>query len=315
MKNQDIKKMKTVTACATKLPLLNASPHQIPSPKKVWIQGQEDSLALLQELPDKGLAIVGTRRPQPRSQALVKAMIRELPAKEFVIVSGFARGIDQVAHTAAIENNIPTIAILGAGFNIRYPYGSDDLRKAILQKGGLLISEYAPDTPALPHHFLQRNRLIALFSRGVVVVEAGARSGALNTAHWAREAHVDCYAVPSYPGDTAYLGNQKLLERQEAFPLWSAQSLATTWLGLNTQSNQGSFEALLASSSARQISRPEKLHAEITRSFQAQGAISVQSLYEWADHEKWSSGEFFHTLETLVQNRKVQTVCGFIEPL
>ena len=167
--------------------------------KFLEIETREENNGLLQNLPDYGLGIVGTRYPQKKSFDLLEKTMKDLRSSELVVVSGFARGIDSRAHELAIENGLKTIAILGCGLNIDYPRENRMLRKKILDHGGIIISPYEPDSPAIPHHFLERNQLIAYFSKAIWVVEASAISGTLNTAKHAADQGRDIYATSCYP--------------------------------------------------------------------------------------------------------------------
>ncbi|MFZ9596576.1 MAG: DNA-processing protein DprA [Bdellovibrionia bacterium] len=205
-------------------------------PSRLYIQGREEALDLLKKLPERGLSIVGTRTPQGKSLGLIQKEIPALTSFPLVIVSGFARGVDTQAHETALEHQLPTIAILGTGIDQDYPKPNRSLRLKILKASGLMISEYAPGQPGLGHQFLLRNRLIAGWSKATLMVQAGFRSGALNTASWCRQMNRTCYAVPCFPGDPFLGGNQVLLDRDHAEPFWGIHSLGSSWLELATQS-------------------------------------------------------------------------------
>jgi DNA processing protein len=112
-----------------------------------------------------------------------------------VVVSGLARGCDGEAHQGALDAGGLTIAVLGCGADIIYPSENRDLAQAIARSGAV-ASEFAPGTPPLPHHFPLRNRIISGWSRAVVVVEAGERSGSLITAGCALEQGREVMVVP-----------------------------------------------------------------------------------------------------------------------
>ena len=168
------------------------------SPPCLRVQGNASAFELLERLPQHGLAIVGTRTPQPRSLLQVRNRLREMKrsslGSSIIVVSGLALGVDACAHQEALDLGLPTIGVLGFGTEHFYPKENEALRDRILQSGGLLVSEYADDEQALPGYFIQRNRIIAGLSRATWIVEAGFKSGALNTAKWARDSERKVFA-------------------------------------------------------------------------------------------------------------------------
>ncbi|MCX7997158.1 MAG: DNA-processing protein DprA [Patescibacteria group bacterium] len=166
--------------------------HLSDPPLVVFIRGGERIPAEK----DPSIAIVGTRRPTSYGRSLATDFSRELSRQGVPIVSGLAYGIDATAHTAALENSGVTIAVLGSGVDAPYPNGNISLANKIIEYGGILISEYPPGTPPRKFHFVQRNRIIAALSRGVLVVEGTASSGALITAEFALQLGREVYVAP-----------------------------------------------------------------------------------------------------------------------
>ncbi len=199
-----------------------------------------EHLSALQALPERALGIVGTRVPEGRATARVERVVESLardsaaliPLGPSWIVSGFARGIDEAAHEAALTYGLRTLAVLACGVGVDYPRGRFELSAAILDAGGALVTEFPPGMEPRPLHFLRRNRLIAAYSRAIWVVEAAARSGALNTAAWACRLGKDLYATPAAPEDGRYAGNLRLLEEEYARPCYGPGSFGATWLEL-----------------------------------------------------------------------------------
>lgn len=142
------------------------------------------------------VAIVGTRKPTAYGKEVTHRLAYDLAKKGVVIVSGMALGVDGLAHRAALEAGGTTIAILGNGLNEFYPSSHRQLGEDIIKSGGAIISEYEPDTPAYPANFLQRNRLVSGLSDAIIITEAAARSGTLNTAGHALEQGKDIFVVP-----------------------------------------------------------------------------------------------------------------------
>jgi DNA processing protein len=143
-------------------------------------------------------AVVGTRRYSYYGKQMALEIAGGLAEAEVIIVSGLAPGIDTFSHSAAVERNKRTIAVLGTGVDTEsiYPKSNLKLAERILETGGCLISEYPPGTPGSKITFPQRNRIISGLSFGVLVVEAKAKSGALITASWARKQQRLVFAVP-----------------------------------------------------------------------------------------------------------------------
>lgn len=156
------------------------------------------------------VAIVGMRRSTEYGNQVAQTLACDLTRYGIVVISGLALGIDAHAHLGALEAGGSTIAVLGCGIDVLYPQRNARLQERIAREG-LLISEFAPGEPALKHHFLQRNRLIAKLAGAVVVVEAGARSGSLNTVKWAGDYGVEVCAVPGPIGRDASMGTNALI--------------------------------------------------------------------------------------------------------
>ncbi len=143
----------------------------------------------------KCLSVVGTRLPSNYGRMVTNKFVGELAQNGVVIVSGLAYGIDSIAHRKTLEVGGKTIAVLGSGLNNIYPSEHQDLANQIAEKG-LLISEYCPSTKATKFTFPVRNRIIAGISDGVLIVEAGLKSGTLYTRDYALDYGKDVFAVP-----------------------------------------------------------------------------------------------------------------------
>lgn len=156
------------------------------------------------------VAIVGTRRPTAYGKRQTERISAGLANAGVTVISGLARGIDGIAHRAALEAGGRTIAVLGNGLASIYPQEHTKLADEVVESGALL-SEYPPE--AAPHAgaFPQRNRLISALSIGVCVIEAGDRSGASITARLAGEQGRDCYALPGPVTSAASAGTNRLI--------------------------------------------------------------------------------------------------------
>jgi DNA processing protein len=162
----------------------------IPDPPAALFVKGDASLLLRPQI-----AIVGARRAQPPGLANARRFAAELSAGGLLVTSGMADGVDGAAHEAALDAGQPTVAVIGTGPDRVYPRKHHALARRIAAQGAI-VSEYPPGTPALVHHFPQRNRIIAGLSLGVVVIEAGRRSGSLITARQAGEQGREVFALP-----------------------------------------------------------------------------------------------------------------------
>lgn len=140
--------------------------------------------------------IVGTRKPTEYGRYVAELFSSELTLAGFTVVSGMAYGIDTVAHNACIKLEGKTIAVLGCGVDIPYPYANKNLYDKIIHDGGLVISEFPPGMTVQRGLFIARNRIISGLSKGIMVVEGEKDSGSLVTARYAAEQGRDVFCPP-----------------------------------------------------------------------------------------------------------------------
>ena len=145
-------------------------------PEKLYAIG---NIALLNEFL---LAIVGARKCEEESSNLATRLAENFAKLGITTISGLAIGIDTAAHKGTLNSSGKTIAVLGSGFNELYPKCNKELFEKIVDNNGLVISEYEPNTPPLKPNFVNRNRIIAALSSGVIVIEASEKSGSISTA-------------------------------------------------------------------------------------------------------------------------------------
>lgn len=174
-------------------------------PPVLWLRGR-----LAPGEGERSVALVGSRAASPQGQALARAMARELAGAGATIVSGLARGIDSAAHRGALDAAGRTVAVLGSALDCLYPRENADLAAAISERGAV-VSELAFGTEARPGTFPRRNRILAGWGLGVVVVEAAQRSGALITARCALDEGREVLAVPGHPGHAGSGGTNQLI--------------------------------------------------------------------------------------------------------
>jgi DNA processing protein len=179
---------------------------QIPDPPPVlYVRGQlanEDEWAV---------AVVGTRRASAYGKMVTQRLVTDLAVNHVTIVSGLARGIDGEGHQAALDAGGRTIAVLGCGLDLIYPPEHRNLAREIVENGAL-VSEYPLGTRPEASNFPPRNRIISGLSLGVLVVEAGFKSGALITADFAADQGRDVFAVPGNLYARTNVGTNRLIQ-------------------------------------------------------------------------------------------------------
>lgn len=164
---------------------------EIPNPPVVLYA--KGNLKLLDK--ENKIAIVGTRHITNYGRQITEMFAEEL-ASDFVIVSGMALGVDAVSHESCLKVKGETIAVLGNGVDLPYPYENQKLYEEILDKGGLIISEYPPGMPPSSGSFPARNRIVAGISKGILVTEGASDSGSLITANLGLSFNRKVFAVP-----------------------------------------------------------------------------------------------------------------------
>ncbi len=189
-------------------------------------------------LAEKYLTVVGTRKPSSYGKDAVKTLIAGLRGLPVAIVSGLALGTDALAHEAALENGLSTIAIPGSGLGdkVLYPAANRELAKRILQAGGCLLSEFEENFKATDFSFPQRNRIMAGISHTTLVIEAQLKSGTLITAKFATEYNRDLLAVPGSIFSTLSEGPHMLI-RLGATPITTPEELREA-LGFKKEEKQ-----------------------------------------------------------------------------
>ncbi|MFN8032110.1 MAG: DNA-processing protein DprA [Mycobacterium sp.] len=175
-------------------------------PMALWVTGP----ARLDEAAVRAAAVIGTRASTTYGEFVAADLSAGLAEHDVTVISGGAYGIDGAAHRAALASGGQTIAVLAGGIDVLYPAGHSALLHRI-GTSGLLVTEYPPGVRPARHRFLTRNRLVAALSSATVVVEAGLRSGAANTAAWARALGRVVCAVPGPVTSAASAGCHVLL--------------------------------------------------------------------------------------------------------
>ena len=168
--------------------------------------GQGNPQSLLQPQ----VAIVGSRKPSPHGKQVAYDFAYYLAEKGFYICSGLAEGIDAAAHQGGLKYQ-RTIAVMGTGLDLTYPFQHQTLRTQIIENNGCIITEFLPHTPPLQHNFPRRNRIVSALSLGVVVAEAALKSGSLGTAKSAAEQGKTIFAIPGHIYSEHHQGCHQLI--------------------------------------------------------------------------------------------------------
>ncbi len=175
------------------------------SPAILFYQGRLSAL----EAPSA--AMVGSRSASWKGLTAAEKIARDLSENGIVIISGLAYGIDAAAHKGCLQGGSPTVAVLGCGLDRDYPVEHISLKANILEKDGLLLSEYAPGEKPLGWHFPIRNRIISGLADCLIVMEAKIRSGSMTTVQHALDQGKDIFVYPGEPDNPKSEGNHQLL--------------------------------------------------------------------------------------------------------
>lgn len=195
-------------------------------PKELFVLGDEKILL------ENSLGVIGSRNCSCIGKEVAQKICLDLSESNVVIVSGFAKGIDTIAHKACLSNKKKTIAVLGSGHGRIYPSENRKIIDKILMYGGAIVSEYPFDYPALPKNFIERNRIIAALSEGVVLIEAKKNSGSLHTIKYARELNRKIFVVPGRVNDEMYEGSNEVLVNG-AFCICNSKDIAKKYSWIN----------------------------------------------------------------------------------
>ncbi len=254
---------------------------------------------------DLAVAIVGTRNVTKYGKQITQDTAAYLAGSGITVVSGLARGVDGIAHQAAIETGGRTFAVLGSGVDVIYPPEHRKLAREIIQHGAV-ISDYPPGTKPDGINFPPRNRIISGLSRGIVVVEAGERSGALITAKFALEQGRDVFAVPGSVLSQMSKGTNQLIAEGATpmtNPVMITDTLNLARTGKEKRTDQIEISAIennilrvLGDESlhideicARTSLSIEKLTAELTM-MELKGIVQRENGMEYQRVKKWDIG-------------------------
>ena len=203
--------------------------HLPAHPFCLYCKGNTDLLS------SRCIAVVGTRKITDYGKVVTQMFCKEFARAGLTIVSGMALGVDAVAHNTALECNTPTIAVMAGGFNHIYPTANFGLYRQIVQNG-LVVTEYPPNAEPLSYNFPVRNRIIAGLSEGVLITEAGKKSGALHTKNYAVDYGIDVFAVPGKITSTESEGTNDIIKQCQSCLVTSPDDIFTE-LHINLREN------------------------------------------------------------------------------
>lgn len=237
------------------------------APLALWVLGS----ASLAELTDRAVGVVGTRAASSYGEHVTTTFVEDLSGAGWTTVSGAAYGIDGVAHRAALAAGSPTVAVLACGVDRAYPAGHARLLREVAEHG-LVVSEYPLGTTPARHRFLARNRLVAGLSDAVLVVEAGFRSGARNTAAWAARLGRPVLAVPGPVTSASSVGCHRMIRDGDARLVARAADVIDA-AGPITVGD-------IASGPARRLDALSEVESQVYEALPASGAVGVRELSE-----------------------------------
>ncbi len=245
----------------------------------------------------RSVAIVGTRQATEYGKTVTENIISELIAYKPVIVSGFAYGIDIVAHKAALAQGLPTIAVLGGGLGKVYPAQHKKYVEQVMATGAM-VSEYSYNTEPSPMHFPARNRIVAGMVDAVIVVEAAESGGALITAEIANSYDRDVFAVPGNIGNKYSEGCNKLIASNVAAIFSSVKEMAKV-LNWDLDGNAPSAKPKIDLSSLNQI------QLNLYNSLAEKGGLDIDTL-------SWQLQMNMNQLAAMLLDMEIQ---GFVKPM
>lgn len=199
--------IEVVTICDDRYPLILRD--GVEPPFCLYCKGNVDLLK------SDCIAVVGSRKISDYGRVVTSQFTKELVGAGLTIVSGMALGVDSVAHNTTLQNQGATIAVLAGGFNHIYPSANFGLYKQIVQNG-LVITEYPPNAEPLSYNFPVRNRIIAALSKGVLLTEAGIKSGALHTKNYAVDMGREVFAIPGKITSSESEGTNNIIRQCQA---------------------------------------------------------------------------------------------------
>lgn len=265
------------------------------APPLLYLKGCVESLSLPQ------IAIVGSRDYSPYGEYWAGQFAADLARNEMVVTSGLAIGIDGFAHQRVVAENGVTIAVLGSGLSQVYPARHKKLAEQIVELGGALVSEFAPNQPPVAENFPRRNRIISGLSLGTLVIEATLNSGSLITARYALEQGREVFALPNGVQNPYAQGCHKLI-KEGALLVESVADILEAVAYQHQPQQMGLFdEKLPVSHSLQAVKKPEKVAKNLPNLTACQ-----QQIYQYISLEPISIDDLAKAAEISVENLLVE---------
>lgn len=238
-------------------------------PHALWVRGES-----LKTLTHQAVAIVGTRAITAYGRAATRSMCSSLAQHQWTLVSGGAAGVDQVAHSVALEHQTPTVVVQACGLDRAYPSSHRELYEQVVKQGGAVVSEYPPTSPPMRHRFLSRNRLVAALTRGTIVMEAAWRSGALSTLTWAEAFGRATMAVPGPILSAQSLGCHQRIRDGRATLISTADEAREIMSSSGAVDVEANYELVFPPTSIQELS-PNELKVYDAIGFEASDSASI----------------------------------------
>ena len=191
------------------------------SPIQLFIKGNIDSLNNF----EKSIAVIGTRNPTEISKKIVFEIAEKFSNKDYVIVSGLAKGCDTAAHKGCLKNNGSTVAVLAHGLHDIFPKSNLELSEKIIVSGGCLVSEYYHGKDPEDYFFIERDRIQSGLSSSIVLVESEIDGGSMHTINFAKAQNRNIYAMRPVSNSNSFLGNKKVIDDKTAIEFQNTQHL------------------------------------------------------------------------------------------
>lgn len=222
------------------------------APHSLWVRG-----APVGEVVSQAVAVVGTRAITRYGFDVTRLMVSGLVPHQWTIVSGGAMGVDTVAHEQALEHGGITAVVAACGIDEPYPARNAKLYERIVDRGGTILTEFAPGSKPQRHRFLTRNRLVAALTSGAVCIEAAFRSGALNTLNWTEALGRVAMAVPGPITGPGSVGCHKRIQEHRAQLVMSPDGVRELLEQVGAVDEEAQLELVYAPSKTQRLSRNE----------------------------------------------------------